>query len=212
MKIFILISISVGLSACSLLNRSFQSGYFDYEESPHSAAHDYFQEKQKLELQEAKNDLGIEGSLTEIQKEALITRIKLKRAEKNIPTEKEREQYYKYKPLLSNDKQRLYFLSLPNADSRARWANQIGAFEKNIDDYSQDVAELIEESDIALGMTQKMVKESWGEPDLVEVAGNNLYGNEKWSYRTTVSSHDGYVHENRIIYFEGGRVSGWEVQ
>ena len=59
-------------------------------------------------------------------------------------------------------------------------------------------------------MTTDQVQESWGEPDLVEVAGNPVYGNKRWKYRKFVSSEDGYTQQTRIVYFEAGKVSGWE--
>lgn len=76
--------------------------------------------------------------------------------------------------------------------------------------YSDAVEELIENRDIVVGMTKKAVSQSWGDPDLVEVAGNPLYGNERWQYKTYVSSSEGYKKELRVIYFEAGRVAGWE--
>lgn len=69
---------------------------------------------------------------------------------------------------------------------------------------------LIEANDVAVGMNQQAVRESWGDPDSVESAGKELYGNQAWRYTKMVSSHDGYKKEIRIIYFESGRVIGWE--
>jgi hypothetical protein len=69
---------------------------------------------------------------------------------------------------------------------------------------------LIEKNDVSVGMSQKAVTESWGDPDLVEVAGDPIYGNERWRYSRYISSNDGYNKQVRVIYFESGRVVGWE--
>ena len=58
-------------------------------------------------------------------------------------------------------------------------------------------------------MSKRAVQESWGEPERIEVAGNPTYGNERWKYSTYVSSTEGFNEEERMIYFEGGRVVGW---
>ena len=54
--------------------------------------------------------------------------------------------------------------------------------------------------------------ESWGEPEAVEVAGSQLYGNEKWVYTEYVPSSEGYQKEERVVIFEGGKVVGWQRQ
>ena len=55
--------------------------------------------------------------------------------------------------------------------------------------------------DVSLGMGQNDVLQNWGQPDHREVAGDPRYGNERWSYR-----RNGEV---KYIYFENGRVQGW---
>ncbi len=62
------------------------------------------------------------------------------------------------------------------------------------------VRKTIESNDIALGMNQKAVTESWGDPDAVEVAGDPVYGFERWKYNRYVSGNDGYQKEMRIVY------------
>ena len=54
------------------------------------------------------------------------------------------------------------------------------------------------------------MKKSWGLPDSVEVAGNPIYGNERWRYKRYTPSPEGYRLQSRIIYFESGKVAGWE--
>lgn len=71
---------------------------------------------------------------------------------------------------------------------------------------------LIETQDIAVGMPQDYVKRSWGDPMSVEVSGNPIYKNERWKYQKFVSAPEGYRKETRYVYFEGGRVVGWETE
>ncbi|MEK6556591.1 MAG: hypothetical protein AABZ31_15180, partial [Bdellovibrionota bacterium] len=72
--------------------------------------------------------------------------------------------------------------------------------------------QLIENNDIARGMSRNAVIQSWGNPDMEEFAGNPVYGNERWVYNKQVSTDQGYKQERRLIYFEAGRVVGWETE
>jgi hypothetical protein len=37
-----------------------------------------------------------------------------------------------------------------------------------------------------------------------------MYGYERWNYHRFTPGSDGYQKENRVVYFESGRVVGWE--
>ena len=63
---------------------------------------------------------------------------------------------------------------------------------------------------IRVGMERRNVQLHLGSPTRVEVAGNPKYGNERWTYETSVPTLDGYYTERKVIYFEGGTVVGWE--
>ncbi len=207
------ITFAASLSACSLLGRSTGSGYAyrDGSGSGQDLSLTYREDRQAYMRDQAANEIGIEGTqqLTEAQTTALMTRIRLKNVERQVVGRSEREQYFKHRPLIKNDGERLEFLSLPTYEARQRWLNA-----KNISatnpSYSTDELKAIESNDITLGMTKQAVKESWGEPEMVEVAGNPVYGNERWKYLQEVSSSEGYQTESRVIYFESGRVAGWE--
>ena len=110
-----------------------------------------------------------------------------------------------------NDAERIFFLKLPDANSKLNWAASrgISSIENSFDITTQN---LIDSSDIVKGMSRNAVKQSWGEPDAIEVAGNNMYGNERWIYKKLMSTDEGYQHETRYVYFEAGRVNGWETQ
>lgn len=58
--------------------------------------------------------------------------------------------------------------------------------------------------EIRLGMSRDEVKNLWGMPQNIEVAGSRAQGNERWVfYRNGQLSY---------IYFEGGLVGGWGLQ
>lgn len=56
-------------------------------------------------------------------------------------------------------------------------------------------------NDIMLGMQKNDVVQNWGRPDRMDVAGDPRLENERWAYQ-----RDGVTN---YIYFENGRVEGW---
>ncbi|MCB0386857.1 MAG: hypothetical protein KDD43_15795 [Bdellovibrionales bacterium] len=205
--------LAFGLSACSLLQRHYSSGYYGDESNlaPDPAA-DFYHLRKAHEQQEALEEMGIDPTrpLGENEQRTLEVRLQLKRLEEEIPTKREKQQYYRYKAFLPGDLARITFLRIPSVEGRERWIQKLGVSHDDSNGYSEDVAQIIENNDIIVGMSQKAVTESWGDPDLVEVAGDPIFRNERWKYSKHVSSEDGYRKEMRIIYFEGGRVVGWE--
>jgi len=206
----IIVLFLTGLTACAHLDRSSRSGYMSESEESMAAPADLYRQKAMNVENEAREELGLLGRpLGDIERRAVEGRIKLKRMEARIATKREKKQYFEFRGALKSDRERIQFLSLPTFEARSRFAQARG-FGLQDDTYSEDVAKTIEGNDIALGMSQKGVTESWGDPDIVETAGNALYGFERWKYNRYVSGDDGYKKELRIVYFEGGRVVGWE--
>jgi hypothetical protein len=202
----------LGLSACTtFMSRSMHSGY-SYEDDDGQAPQqlDLYQQKQANVEDEAKEELGL-GSrpLSDDERGAIENRIRLKRMETRLATKREKKQYFNVRAALRSDRERIYFLSLPTYEAKERWAQQRGLGAQD-ETYPEEVAKTIESNDIALGMSQKAVTQSWGDPDAVEVAGNPLYGYERWKYNRYISGNEGYQKEMRVVYFEGGRVVGWE--
>ncbi len=207
---YLVVMLSLGLSACAMLERNPRSGYFYEEESLGSTRSDLYELRKQTVETEAREELGLMGrALSPEERGGLEQRIRINRMEAQISTKREKKQYYQIRSLLKNDRERMYFLSLPTFEARERWAANRGLGQKD-EVYSEDMAKAIESNDIALGMTQKAVMESWGDPDAVEVAGSQIYGFERWKYNRYVSGNEGYQKEMRIVYFEGGRVVGWE--
>lgn len=62
--------------------------------------------------------------------------------------------------------------------------------------------------DVTLGMPMHQVSELWGEPQATQTAGSGRQGNERWIYPQNSRA---WGNESvRIVYFENGRVVGWE--
>lgn len=141
----------------------------------------------------------------------LATRTRLKQLENGIRTKKEMDQYSRALPYLKNEKERIEFLEQPDFETRQKWMNQTGFLTrpKKVQD---NMAELIEAQDIAVGMPQHLVRRAWGEPEHIEVSGNPQFRNERWRYSKYISTPEGYKLERKLVYFEGGKVSGWEVE
>ena len=207
-----LVLIGFQFLGCSVFERHENSGYLgnDYLSSENNADN-FYQDRENYEKTAAFNELGLNSSksIGENETMQLNLRLKLNRMEKNLITEKEKRQYYFYKPMLKSDSERIRFLSISSIEGRERYANQLDLVKK-FNDFNDHTLKLIEENDIAVGMNQQAVRESWGDPDLIEVSGSEVYGNQAWKYTKMVSSNDGYKKETRIIYFESGKVIGWD--
>lgn len=110
--------------------------------------------------------------------------------------------YESYKHHLSTTSERIYFLKLDPFERKEY------LFSRGIESHERQNASLSSDfydpnsSDIVPGMTKDDVMSSWGKPARVEIAGNPSYENERWLYKTNGAT--------KYIYFESGRVDGWE--
>ena len=145
------------------------------------------------------------------QAQVIETKTRLKQLENTLQSKKEMEQYSRILPYLRDDNEKILFLSLAGYEARQKYLK-----DEDVSSRSQQAQEayreLVEAQDIGLGMTQGLVKKSWGEPESVETSGNPQFRNERWHYSKYVSTPDGYKLEKKRVYFEGGRVAGWEVE
>lgn len=133
----------------------------------------------------------------------------IKNYERFLTSDREKKQYYSAIPWFKDESERMEFLKQPGYDARLLWMRNKG-FGKRATQLDEETAELIEKKDISLGMSQDHVRKSWGPPDAIEIAGNPLYKNERWRYKRYTASSEGYKLQKRIIYFEGGKLMGWE--
>lgn len=190
------------LSNCAMFEPRDSGGYADDEYAAYAA--------QKNGTSEAYDELGLSPSkrLTDEERDALDKRMKLKRLERGLVSEKQRDQYYNFRPHLESDDERIYFLNLPTSEARDRYAMQKGIYFRT-NKFLPTVRDAVMRNDIVLGMSKDAVVESWGDPEMVEVAGSRIYGNERWKYTEYVTTQEGYLKEERIVIFEAGKVVGW---
>ncbi len=152
-----------------------------------------------------------ETTLTPEQELIIKARFLAKQMERNLETIKERDQYSKILPWLKSDFEKIEFLNIPSIEGRQAWINGRKIWSRSVK-VSQKMTPLISSGDIAVGMPQDLVRKSWGDPQTVEVSGNPVYRNERWKYAKQVSTAQGFRNEQRLVFFEGGRVVGWETE
>lgn len=165
-----------------------------------------------LELQKFAYELGFDPKkeITEPQKQEILNRKKLRHLERSLDSQKERLQYSKVLPWLNSDLEKIEILSIPSIEGRQAWINKNKIWSRTKELKNFD--EVVESQDIAVGMPAEYVRRSWGEPSHIESSGNPIYKNERWQYLKQVSTPQGYKQEKRSVYFEGGRVAGWETE
>ena len=136
---------------------------------------------------------------------------KIRELEKRLLTKQEKQMYSRLLPWFQDDEEKIAFLSQSSFEARQGWVQQSGILNRQTLVNSK-YKKLIENQDIAIGMPNDLVKKSWGDPLQIEVSGNPLFKNEKWRYSRSVSSAEGFRQEKRIVYFENGKVVGWETE
>lgn len=165
-----------------------------------------------LELKKFTYELGFDPKtqLSTEQKQLIVNRKKLRQLERSLDSQKERLQYSKVLPWLNSDEEKIQILTIPTIEGRQVWINKNKIWSRATDLKNYD--EVVESQDIELGMPSDYVKKSWGEPTNIETSGNPIYKNERWQYSKQISTPQGYKQEKRYVYFEGGRVVGWETE
>lgn len=211
MKVFdlLLMSYFMVLSGCAQFERSPGSGYKESsqysDKMPPNNRYDRATRQTAYELGKSPEDLSYEDI------DSIRSRQKLRELERTLISKKEREQYSKVLPWLLSDTEKIEFLSIPSIEGRQQWINRRNIWARS-QAPQEEVKSLIESQDIAVGMPQEYVRKSWGDPMNVEVSGNPLYKNERWKYQRQVATSQGFRKETRFVYFEGGRVVGWETE
>ncbi len=85
--------------------------------------------------------------------------------------------------------------------------------EQIVEDRKQIQAEEIQRGltsgDVVVGMQMNDVLALWGQPREIQTAGNNSSRNQKWIYLDRISPQ-GSLSAARSIYFEEGKVVGWD--
>jgi hypothetical protein len=197
-------------AACSHFDRSSDSGYNQGGNYQPGTTRDHNYDR---DMRKTAYELGLDPSqkLSSDEQALVNDRIQVRSLERTLGSKKEREQYSKILPWLKTDREKIEFLSIPSLEGRQQWANTHGIWDRTRVPVAE-MKELIDAQDIAVGMPQDYVKRAWGEPQNVDISGNPIYKNERWRYQRFISSPDGYKKETRLVYFEGGRVVGWETE
>ena len=164
------------------------------------------------DLEKYAYELGLnpKKSLSKVEMSDVRNRRKLRQLERTLDSEKERLNYSKVLPLFQSDQEKIDYLSIPSIEGRQSWVNRNKLWSRLKS--NKDFQDMVESQDLTLGMTQDLVRKSWGDPDAVEHSGNPIYKNERWKYTRESPSLNGYKRERRYVYFEGGRVVGWETE
>lgn len=179
--------------------RSASSGYSNYSDSD-------FREVSLKDIAN-RNENFSSRSLSPNEQTEYKSQSDRKSLEAGLLTPEERKQYIRYKPYL-NEEEKIEFLKLEDVYARERWIQARG-LDFSSERHSRNIASLIEQNDIALGMQKEAVRDSWGDPDYVEVSGNPKFENERWKFSLPIQTSEGYQIEERLVYFENGRVVGW---
>ncbi len=201
LNLCLLAAVTALSNACTLTNfdRSPASGYTDYYESPH----------RDVSTRSWDNSVDFSSkSLSERESKDFQSQSQRKNLEQSLNTTEEKRQYVRYRPYLS-EAERIEFLQLSDVDARERWIQNRG-YGFTAERHTRNIASLIEQNDIALGMAKEAVRDSWGDPDYVEVSGNPRFENERWRFSVPIQTPEGYHIEERLVYFESGRVVGWQ--
>lgn len=183
------------LAGCNLLQRHPESGYA----GSHATV--------KSTVQKSSSDLSTKAPV----KPQFSSRGKLQNLENSLGTKKEVEQYSKILPWFKSEDEKIEFLQQNDFEAKQAWLNN-NNFMARPQLMQSQMQELVDAQDITVGMPQALVRRSWGEPEAVEVSGNPQFKNERWKYHKMISTSDGYKNEKKVVYFEGGRVVGWELE
>jgi hypothetical protein len=73
----------------------------------------------------------------------------------------------------------------------------------------REIQRALDAGEIVMGMKMNDVLSVWGKPGDVETAGDPQQGNQRWIYNEGLTTR-WRLKASRIIYFEEGRVVGWE--
>ena len=155
-------------------------------------------------------ELGLDPDekLSDSDKQMILNRRHLRQLEKKLDSPKERINYAKLLPYFKSDLEKIKYLNIESIEGRQAWVNRNQIWKRQLN--NSDYVTVAEAQDIAVGMTQELVKKAWGEPTSTEVSGNSIYRNEKWKYVKEIPTSSGYKKERRAVFFEHGLVTGWE--
>ncbi|MGZ3743288.1 MAG: hypothetical protein ACXWRA_05440 [Pseudobdellovibrionaceae bacterium] len=211
-KWLLIISSSLIAMSCAQIERSSSSGYAS--RSP-KIVNTYSTSEAPLSdttTTRTAYELGFNPSnLSSDELQQVQQRKQLRELEKSLDSRQAKEQYSKVLPWLKNDAEKIEVLTIPSLEGRQNWINRQNIWSRARVPAAR-MKELIDTQDIAIGMPMEYVRRAWGDPVSVEASGNPLYKNERWKYMRSVPGSDGFHQQKRFVYFEGGRVVGWDTE
>ncbi len=109
--------------------------------------------------------------------------------------------YQRYRWELPTTSEKIYFLRLRGPSERNAYLRSKGLLRQGPFDRYHALTSQNQRS-LAAGMSRDQVLQQWGLPNAREVAGQDIFGNERWIYQTDAGT--------RYIYFERGNVATWK--
>ncbi len=161
---------------------------------------------------EAREQQEHSGSVPKVaQTDEQLTQIQIRDFERRLKSQREKELYSKLLPWFRDEDEKLDYLSLNTLKEKQDWSMQKKIWNR-AKMPNTEMRNLMQNQDIAIGMPMDYVQKSWGDPAMKEVSGNPLFKNQKWLYSRSISTSDGFKQEKRTVYFESGKVVGWETE
>lgn len=165
----------------------------------------------------SREEVRLRTPMTEKQRERTryrdVVQRQLEQKEESL-AEGERERYQRDSDYLSTPSERLYYLSLHPSERGEYLSTKRPAQTRGEGPYYSDSSSMKASSslrapaslagDVTLGMGKDDVKQLWGKPMRVEIAGDPRNQNERWVF------YEGG--RMKQIYFESGRVEGWSIE
>lgn len=213
MKLYFLFAfLPLALGACAQFNRSVSSGYASRTPKVVTTYSSTETARQNTETERIAYEMGFNPATLSADEAHLVQqRIQLRELEKTLDSRQAKEQYSKVLPWLKDDAEKIDLLTIPSLEGRQNWINRNNIWNRARVPVAR-MKELIDSQDIAMGMPMEYVRRAWGDPVSVEVSGNPVYKNERWKYMRNVPGSDGFHQQKRFVYFEGGRVVGWDTE
>jgi hypothetical protein len=208
-KIVMTIASCLVLISCFTIKRSAESGYGE-NLSPHVVNSKASYNANPTERQHEAVEMGFDPhNLSSDQIKTLDNKRVVKNLEAKLESKRDKENYSKILPWFKDDNEKIEFLSLQSREAKSNWVAKKKILMRS-QSPSTEFKDLIDSQDIAIGMPMDYVKKSWGEPISVEVSGNPAFKNARWKYLKSISTPEGFKQEKRFVYFESGRVVGWD--
>lgn len=208
----LLVILPLALGACAQFQRSMNSGYGSRNPKVINTYSSTETLRSNSDTTRVAYEMGFNpNNMSADEAHQVQQRIQLRDLEKSRDSRQAKEQYSKVLPWLKDDAEKIELLTIPSLEGRQSWINRNNIWSRARVPVAR-MKELIDSQDIAVGMPMEYVRRAWEDPLAVETSGNPIYKNERWKYMRNVPGSDGFHQQKRFVYFEGGRVVGWDTE